>query len=195
MFLAIDSSLGTSVALVSERGEILAECSSADPRGHAETIGALIRDVFDSAGSSPAEVSAVVMGVGPGPFTGLRGGMAAAEAFAHSRSLPVVALVSHDAPAHDAGDVVIVTDARRGEVAFSVYQGEGASRRIKGPELARPEDLDGALGQYRTLPRLEVEAISAGKLGLVAARYREAGVETESRAPRYLRAPDVTVAR
>ena len=194
MFLAVDSSLGTSVAVVSVEGVILSESSSDDTRGHAENIGALLQDALTSAGIAASDVTHVVMGVGPGPFTGLRVGMAAAEAFAHSSSRRVIRRVSHDAEALDAGDVVIVTDARRGEVAYSVYQGESVFRRILGPALARPENLEHELGEHSSLPRIQAETISAGKLGQVANAYLTAGVSPESRAPRYLRAPDVTVA-
>lgn len=194
MFLAVDSSLGTSVAVVSSEGHILSECFSEDTRGHAENIGALLQDALASAGKAASDVTQVVMGVGPGPFTGLRVGMAAAEAFAHSRSLPLIPLVSHDAEALGAGEVVIVTDARRGEVAYSVYQGESVFRRVLGPALARPENLEHELGEHSSLLRIQVETISAGKLGQVANAYLTAGVAPESRAPQYLRAPDVTVA-
>ncbi len=88
MFLAIDSSLGTSVAVVSPAGVILAENSRSDPRGHAENIGSLLQETLVEAGVEPSEITRVVMGVGPGPFTGLRVGMAAAEAFALSRAVP-----------------------------------------------------------------------------------------------------------
>ena len=194
MFLAVDSSLGTSVAVVSSEGHILSECFGEDTRGHAENIGAFLQDALASAGKAASDVTQVVMGVGPGPFTGLRVGMAAAEAFAHSRSLPLIPLVSHDAEAFGAGDVVVVTDARRGEVAYSVYQGESVFRRVLGPALARPENLEHELGEHSSLLRIQVETISAGKLGQVANAYLTAGVAPESRAPQYLRAPDVTVA-
>lgn len=193
MFLAVDSSLGTSVAVVSADGQVLAESSSNDPRGHAENIGALLGDVLSGPGVEPSDLTHVVMGVGPGPFTGLRVGMAAAEAFALSQSLPLFPVVSHDAEAHERGDVVIITDARRGEVAFSVYAGDSVARRVVGPALARPDSLDQALGVYQSLARIEVESISAGKLGQVAGSYLKAGVSPESRSPQYLRAPDVTV--
>ena len=194
MFLAIDSSLATSVAVVSGEGDILAELSSTDARGHAENIGALIQDTLAKAGLEPAAITHVVMGVGPGPFTGLRVGMAAAQAFALSRNLPVVPVISHDAIAHGAGDVVTVTDARRGEVAYSVYVGDAVRRRILGPALTKPEDLDSTLAQYATLPRREVSSISAGALGQVAQKYVAASIELDPSAPQYLRAPDVTVA-
>ena len=193
MFLVVDSSTATSVAVVSVGGEILSESSSTDPRGHAENIGALMQEALDVAGVTPAELSHVVMGVGPGPFTGLRVGMAASEAFALSRSLPLVPIISHDAPAHGAGDCVVVTDARRGEIAYSVYVGEGAMRRVRGPALCRPENLDTELGEYSSLPHIQADTISAGHLGQVAATYLESGVPLASPAPQYLRAPDVTV--
>lgn len=194
MFLAIDSSVGTSVAVVSPAGAILAENSRSDPRGHAENIGSLLQETLVEAGVEPPEITRVVMGVGPGPFTGLRVGMAAAEAFALSRAVPLFPLVSHDAEAWGAHDVVIVTDARRGEVAYSVYRGGHIPRRLVGPALARPDTLDEALGEHRAVPRVMAESISAGKLGQVAHAYLDAGIEPESRAPQYLRAPDVTVA-
>ena len=159
MFLVVDSSLATSVAVVSSEGEILSERSSTDARGHAENIGALMQEALDASGVTPAELTGVVMGVGPGPFTGLRVGMAAAEAFALSRSLPLVPIISHDAPAHGAGDCVVITDARRGEIAFSVYAGEGVFRRVQGPALCRPENLDAELGGYESLPRIQAETI------------------------------------
>lgn len=193
MFLAIDSSLATSVAVVSAEGVILQECHSDDPRGHAETIGSLIQDALLGAGITPAQVRHVVMGVGPGPFTGLRVGMAAAQAFALSRDVPLLPLISHDAPAWERGDVVIMTDARRGEVAFSVYQGDALERRVMGPALCRPENVDEELGRFAHVPRTEVSVISAGALGQVAHAYLGAGEPFASASPQYLRAPDVTV--
>lgn len=193
MFLVVDSSLATSVAVVTSEGEILSECSSTDPRGHAENIGALMQEALRAGGVTPAELTHVVMGVGPGPFTGLRVGMAAAEAFALSRSLPLIPIISHDAPAQGAGDCVVITDARRGEIAYSVYAGEGALRRVRPPALCRPENLDAELDEYSSLPHIQADTISAGALGQVAATYLQLGVPLVSPAPQYLRAPDVTV--
>lgn len=193
MFLVVDSSLATSVAVVSSGGEILSECSSTDARGHAENIGALMQEALDAAGVAPAELTGVVMGVGPGPFTGLRVGMAAAEAFALSRSLPLLPMISHDAPAHGVGDCVVITDARRGEIAYSVFEGERVFRRVQGPALCRPENLDTDLGRYGALRRIQAETIHAGALGQVATTYLQSDVPFASPAPQYLRAPDVTV--
>ena len=194
MFLSIDSSAGTSVAVVSATGDVLAETSSEDPRGHAEIIGVLLRDALSSAGLSGGDVTHVVMGVGPGPFTGLRVGMAAAIAFSSSRSLPLLPVISHDSLGFSApGDLVVVTDARRGEVAFSVYLADQLQRRVIGPELCRPEELDEALGAHSALSRLEASSIPASGLAQVARLYLENSLDFPAAQPVYLRAPDVTM--
>ncbi|MGO3321295.1 MAG: tRNA (adenosine(37)-N6)-threonylcarbamoyltransferase complex dimerization subunit type 1 TsaB, partial [Microbacterium gubbeenense] len=100
MILAIDSSIGSTVAVVDPATDaVLADCSSDVPRGHAEVIGTLIERALDDAAVSPADITHVAAGMGPGPFTGLRIGIAAARAFAVGRGIPVVPVVSHDAAA------------------------------------------------------------------------------------------------
>ena len=98
MLLAIDTSAGTSVAVV-DAGRVLGSADEADTRGHAEAIGRLIVDALAQAGAAPAEITGVVAGMGPGPFTGLRVGIAAARAFAAGRGIPVHPVASHDAVA------------------------------------------------------------------------------------------------
>ncbi|MFT4775329.1 MAG: tRNA threonylcarbamoyl adenosine modification protein YeaZ [Pontimonas sp.] len=194
MFLAVDSSLGTTVAIVTDDGRVLSETQSLDIRGHAENIGVLLASALESAGIRASEVTQVVMGIGPGPFTGLRVGMASAIAFAHSRSLPVLPVISHDALGWFAPDDVVVTsDARRGELAYSVYARREAMRRVVGPTLCRPEDLDEALGDYARLDRLEATIIPAAGLAQVARAFLEHSLAFPEPRPQYLRAPDVTV--
>jgi len=196
MFLAIDSSIGTAVALVGADGTTLAEVQSSDRRGHAEHIGWLIAEVFELSTRTPSDVTFVVMGVGPGPFTGLRVGMAGAGAFALSRSLPLLPVVSHDALGYfSPTDVVVVTDARRGEVAYSLYSDTYPERRGVGPALARVEELEGALGDAAGHSRIFAESIPVASLALVAADYLEKGKTFPSSAPQYLRAPDVSMPR
>ena len=105
--------------------------------GHAEVIGSLIEQALAEATLTVSDITHVAAGMGPGPFTGLRVGIAAARAFALGRGIPVVPVVSHDGVAlelllHDAltggldGDdlpFAVVTDARRREYAYSVYRG------------------------------------------------------------------------
>jgi len=193
MLISIDSSGGTSVAVVDGSGRTLAEETSSDNRAHAERIGVLIADALASAGVDPAALSGVVMGVGPGPYTGLRVGMAAASAFAHSRGIPLYPLVSHDAAGWGLERGVVVTDARRGEVAYSVYESRSLPRRVVGPALARPEELDDALAAYLDYPRVHPELISAADLARVQLAMAAAGLEFPPPTPVYLRAPDVTV--
>ncbi len=194
MILAIDSSIGTSVAVVSPDGEVLASLQSDDPRAHAELLGVLLTNALEQAGVSPGEITGVAMGIGPGAFTGLRVGMAGAQAFALSRKLPLYPVVSHDALGWTVDtDTVVVTDARRGEVAFSVYSPSAALRRVRGPELSTPALVDEALGDAAALPRIVGVSIDASVLALVALRALSEGLPLPEAQPMYLRAPDVTV--
>ncbi len=194
MLLSIDSSLGTSVAVVSGEGEILHEARSDDPRAHAELIGQLVTECLSHAGVTPTDITHVVMGVGPGPFTGLRVGMAAASAFSLSRGAPLLPVVSHDALGFVAGsDSVVVTDAKRGEVAYSVYRGFPELTRVVGPALCTPDQLDSVLGEAAGLPRNTTGFVSAGALALVAHTMMANGVAFGPPSPMYLRAPDVGV--
>lgn len=167
MLLAIDTSSGTSVAVVDRERGVLAEATELDTRRHAEVVGELIAACLDEAGASPRDLSAVIAGMGPGPFTGLRVGIAAARAFAFGAGRPCLPLVSHDAvaferlgglalvaggvagapavPAASAQPLLVVTDARRREVYWSAYSHldeQGLPVRVSGPSLVRPADLD-----------------------------------------------------
>ena len=144
MILAIDSSIGSAVAVVDpETEEVLGQAQSETSRGHAEVIGTLIQQALEAAGITPADITAVAAGMGPGPFTGLRIGIAAARAFAIGRGIPVVPVASHDAAALETleqdpdAEFIIVTDARRRENAVSAYAGlaNGLPNRIAGPDL------------------------------------------------------------
>ena len=194
MILAIDSSIGTSVAVVSPEGEVLANLQSDDPRAHAELLGVLLTNALEQAGVTPGDITGVAMGIGPGAFTGLRVGMAGAQAFALSRNLPLYPVVSHDALGWAVDtDTVVVTDARRGEVAFSVYSPSTPLRRVRGPELSTPALVDQALVDAATLPRIEGISIDASVLALVALHALSEGLALPEATPMYLRAPDVTV--
>ena len=125
----------------------LAETGTDDTMRHAEVIGGLIRDAWRGPASARDRLSGVAAGMGPGPFTGLRVGIAAAHAFALGIGRPFVPVVSHDAiawsryRAGDTGPVQVVTDARRREFAVSEYDGlddDGLPVRVLGPELAAP---------------------------------------------------------
>ncbi|MEO5920888.1 MAG: tRNA (adenosine(37)-N6)-threonylcarbamoyltransferase complex dimerization subunit type 1 TsaB [Pseudolysinimonas sp.] len=196
MLLAIDTSAGTSVAVV-DGGRVLSEASDANIRGHAEHIGTLIQTALADAKATPADISGVVSGMGPGPFTGLRVGIAAARAFAAGRGIPVHPVASHDAAAFGRSlPTLVVTDARRREVAWTTYNKMGPSGipiLLSGPHLAHPEDLATAVEGYATYDRIDATEISAASLGLVAELLLTAGRITGPDQPLYLRSPDVTM--
>ncbi|KJL40850.1 MULTISPECIES: tRNA (adenosine(37)-N6)-threonylcarbamoyltransferase complex dimerization subunit type 1 TsaB [Microbacterium] len=210
MILGIDTSLGSAVAVVEPDGVVRSQVESADPRGHAEVIGTLIERALAEASVSPSDVTHVAAGMGPGPFTGLRVGIAAARTFALGRGVPVVPVASHDAVAlellihdaltggyEDAGDetFAVVTDARRREFAYTLYRGldeDGLPVRVTGPALAPRDDLDGVLANAGAARR-DADRIPAGMLALAAARALAAGRTIGPADALYLRSPDVTL--
>lgn len=192
VLLAIDTALGTSVALGVD-GRIF-EAVSDDPRGHAEVIGELIAQVFEDSGVTPDRVTGVVAGVGPGPFTGLRVGIAAAHAFAAGRGVPIHSLHGHEAVALDvlssgaAPAVRVVQDAKRRELFVSEYAGldwAGIPVRTADPHLVPRADYVAAASEVWP------ERIPAGRLIELAARRLAIGREGEPDGAVYLRAPDV----
>lgn len=182
--LVIDTSTGTSVAIV-EGETVLSERTSAETRSHAEIIATLLTAVLAEAGDS---VDAVVAGRGPGPFTGLRVGIAAAIAFAVGRGIPVLGIPSHDVGRLSVNPVTIVTDARRKEWAWSAYAHGDV---VAGPELAPVAEL-GERAPLSTHPERHIETISAAELGRAAARRIANGDDLSDLTALYLRAPDAT---
>ncbi|MGN6324383.1 tRNA (adenosine(37)-N6)-threonylcarbamoyltransferase complex dimerization subunit type 1 TsaB [Pseudolysinimonas sp.] len=194
MLLAIDTSAGSSVAVVDLEGGILAQEDEESTRRHAEVVGTLILRALERAGVAPRDLSGVAAGMGPGPFTGLRVGIAAARAFALGIGRPVVPIASHDALALDAAEpIAVVTDARRRELAWSAYAASdelGLPVRVAGPALAAADAIDAAIVGFR---RVDAATIPAGPLGMLAERRYAAGRPFGPSEPLYLRAPDVTV--
>jgi tRNA threonylcarbamoyl adenosine modification protein YeaZ len=142
--------------------EVLAERVSVNARAHGELLMPSVCEVLASAGVSMRDLDAVVCGVGPGPFTGLRVGMVTAAALGDALSIPVYPVCSLDAIAHRSGPgspLLVITDARRREVYWACYDASGA--RVDGPHVNRPEDL----------PLASVSRVAGGSaaLGLPAA--------------------------
>ena len=197
MLLAIDTSAGTSVAIVDRDAGVIAEHSSHDTHGHAELIGTFIQACLDDWGGVVTSLSGVVSGMGPGPFTGLRVGIAAARAFAFGAGKIVVPVVSHDAVAFGAeGPVLVVTDARRHELFWSTYSGSDAAGlpvRTSGPNLAKAAELEHDVRGYGGYRLLDGGLVSAASLGLVAELQYAHGRPFAADQPLYLRSPDVTL--
>ena len=205
MILAVDTSLGTAVAVVEPDGAVRSEVESLDPRGHAEVIGTLLAQALAEASVSAADITRVAAGMGPGPFTGLRVGIAAARAFALGRGVPVVPVISHDAIAAtqliadalrglDTRRFAVVTDARRREFAYTVYDdldAWGLPVRRSEPALAPRDELDAMLAGQGA-ERRDAARVSAAMLGVVAARATAAGRAIAGEEALYLRSPGVT---
>ena len=148
----------------------LAATYTLDPRAHAELLIPQLVGCLHAAGLDAADVDAVVVGCGPGPFTGLRVGMATAAGYADALGVPCYPVVTLDAIATtarwalaDAGDtadtaaaapLLVVTDARRREAYYAAYDAGGA--RTHGPAVLAARDIDPPVASDGT------EAIACG---------------------------------
>lgn len=195
--LAIDTSAGTSVAVLS-MGKVLAELNYLEPMTHSERIGSAIQDVLTHANLKPNQISLVVAGVGPGPYTGLRVGLAAARYFAIGSGAKMVGVCSLDAIAQDyystnpsAKELLVSTDARRKEVFWATYSGvlDGMPVRTHGPAVNRYEDI-GSIVAINSFTQTDI-GVRAGALGQIAFAQDLEGFSTSSEVkPIYLREPD-----
>lgn len=199
MLLAIDTSAGTSVAVVDRDRGVIVDYAEPDTRSHAEMIGTLIDRALRESRVSVSSLSGVAIGMGPGPFTGLRVGIAAAKAFAFGAGIPLVRVVSHDAVAYQRSPktpLLVVTDARRKEVYWSTYSGvdsHGVPVRVGEPGLCSPFELPDAVAGYAAYTRFDAVQVSAASAGLLAETLFEHGQPFAGKEPLYLRAPDATV--
>ena len=201
LILAIDTSAGTSVALV-ENGQIRAEHNVADTMKHAELIGGAIQDVLAQAFVHPTQIMAVVAGRGPAPFTGLRVGIAAATMFAAGVGIKLYGAVSLDAialaalPKVEASKnqpLLVTTDARRKEVYWALYSGldeHGVPVRIDGPGVMKPAEREEYLTDRNVHPITTEVVGSAANLALLAEAQLRAGTISEDVSALYLRAAD-----
>lgn len=165
-------------------------------RAHNETLVPEITRLLGEAGIGFADLEAVVVGCGPGPFTGLRVGMATASALGQALGVPVHGVCTHDAVAASlGGDALVVTDARRREVYWARYAG-GA--RVDGPDVCKPADLASppvavlsvppGLAEQVAVEAREVTYAAPTPAGLVAAADFSAA--SGPLVPLYLRRPD-----
>ena len=201
LILAIDTSFGTSVALI-ENGQLRAEHNVADTMKHAELIGSAIEDVLAQAFVQPSQLTGVVAGRGPAPFTGLRVGIAAATMFAAGVGIKLYGAVSLDAialaalkssPATPEKPLLVTADARRKEVYWALYSGvteHGVPIRVDGPGVMKPDELDDYLVNRNVHPQQTSEPITAANLGLLVEAQLAEGSETTNVTALYLRAAD-----
>jgi tRNA threonylcarbamoyladenosine biosynthesis protein TsaB len=168
---------------------------------HAEQLAPLVDRALAEAGIVRQDLTAVAVGVGPGPFTGLRVGLVTARTLGFVLDLPVYGVCSLDVLAVEAtdtgvvtGEFVVATDARRKEVYLARYDASGS--RLDGPVVGRPADLATDAPAVGQGAELYSEAFpghvgptmpSAGWLARVVAEER---AELRDPEPLYLRRPD-----
>ena len=217
IILSIDISQSASVALVdTDTGSVIAAEQADDQRRHVEFIGPALARIL----AEDAQPELVVVGIGPGPFTGLRVGIAAGIAVGQARGIPVKGLLSQTAiaeefvrtTANESGHpVLIASDARRKEVYFSVFDSADATLSA-GPFVAKPAEVASVLADASfqfdaidekygrgfllypdVLGASSSESITdprAEYLAFAAARELAAGRELREPIPEYLREPD-----
>ncbi|MHA6617515.1 tRNA (adenosine(37)-N6)-threonylcarbamoyltransferase complex dimerization subunit type 1 TsaB [Pseudonocardia sp. DLS-67] len=174
-----------------------------DARKHAELLIPAVHAVCADADTSLRGIAAIVVGVGPGPFTGLRVGMVTAAALGDALDVPVHGVCSLDAIAVDAageGPLLVVTDARRREVYWAAYDDAGG--RVDGPHVQAPAAV---VERARELGAVAAAGGSAALVGpavrppespsptglvAVAAPALRAGAAPDPLEPLYLRRPD-----
>lgn len=188
--LALDTSTDVRVG-VARDGVAVASGAFENARAHVEQLMPLVASTLAQAGLTLADVDRLVVGVGPGPFTGLRVGVVTATTLGLALGRPVTGVCSLDAVAAGWTDAparfVAVSDARRREVYWAAYE-DGV--RVDGPFVTAPSHVPSLplCGPGATLVREAAEGPTVLDAGVLAARAPElpdAGLE-----PLYLRRPD-----
>ena len=191
--LAIDTSVGVSVAILRSNGEVT-QSQAVDHGMQGELTAELISKVVSDSGLKIEEITDVVVGVGPGPFTGLRVGLVTASVFAHAREIPIHGICSLDAIAFDyAKPCIVVTDARRKELYWARYEGI----RIGEPQVSKPEaiasqfpDVDFVGPGANLYPDYVSGNLMELKAGSLAKLFASGSAQLVDVSPMYLRKPD-----
>jgi tRNA threonylcarbamoyl adenosine modification protein YeaZ len=200
VLLALDTSTPlVSVALYAE-DRVIDSATSERPMQHGEQLAPMIADALDRVGADRIDVTAVAVGVGPGPFTGLRVGVVTARTLALALDIPAYGVSSLDVLAARAVDEGVrepfaaTLDARRKELFWALYDEDGSP--VDGPHVSRPAELPSDVLVVGAGPVLYAGVLSrvagptgpdAATLATVVAEERAELVEPE---PIYLRRPD-----
>jgi len=192
--LGIDTSTPTvSVALVD--GEVVARRDVVANNAHGEVLAVLIDDVLRSAGATTAQLGAIGVGLGPGPFTGLRVGIVTGLTMADALGVPAFGMCSLDTisdPIVAGEPYAVLTDARRRQFYWAVY--DQTATRIEGPEISQPDELaDYLRGRVQHIIGPVADLVrwpDAAQLAAHARACLEQGRSAEPLTPMYLRRPD-----
>ncbi|GFH36120.1 tRNA (adenosine(37)-N6)-threonylcarbamoyltransferase complex dimerization subunit type 1 TsaB [Streptomyces pacificus] len=208
LLLAVDTATPAVTVALHDGDSVVAESTRVDARRHGELLLPSVDRVLTTAGLALDAVTGVVVGVGPGPYTGLRVGLVTAATFGSVLGVPVHGVCTLDGLAYAAGlqePFTVATDARRKEVYWARYDGSGT--RSGEPAVDRPADI---AGQVAGLPAVGAGALlypevfpdargpehqSAAALAALAAGKLAAGEELLPPRPLYLRRPDAQVPR
>jgi tRNA threonylcarbamoyladenosine biosynthesis protein TsaB len=201
MLLAFDTATPLVSVALHDGSDLVAELTSERTMKHGEQLAPLIDRALREAGLVRQDLTAIGVGVGPGPFTGLRVGLVTARTLGYVLELPVYGVCTLDVLAVEAvdsgavtDDFLVATDARRKEVYWAAYDADG--ERLDGPHVGRPADLvtdrpvvgEGAQLYPEAFPTpVGPTRPSAGWLATVIAEER---VELLDPEPLYLRRPD-----
>lgn len=205
LVLAFDTATPAVTAALHDGERVLAEHTTIDARRHGELLAPAIELVLGEARVTLREVTAVVAGSGPGPYTGLRVGLMTAQGLATTLGVPAYGVCSLDAVAYASGRTepfIAATDARRKEVFWARYS--DLRTRVDGPFVDRPADVPAeglpVVGAGAQLyPDLLGDGAGAppypyaGALAALAAERLAKGVALDPPRPIYLRRPDAVV--
>jgi tRNA threonylcarbamoyl adenosine modification protein YeaZ len=200
LLLAFDTATPAVTVAVHDGSRVIAQEWAVDARRHGELLAGAIDKVLRADGASHDDLTDLAVGVGPGPYTGLRAGVVTAKVLSSALGIPADGICTLDVIAADveaSGQFIVATDARRREVYWAVYERNG--RRLSGPQVGRPAELPAGCpvaGEGAILyPELAGDPLdprypSAGRLAELAAARRAAGEPPAPPEPLYLRRPD-----
>lgn len=132
--LAIDTATSRTIIALVDGEKVLFESFHEGATDHGKAITQLVSDALHVY-PTPDQV---VVGMGPGPFTGLRVGITFAHTFALAREIPVIGVCSLDAINLEQDEYTVAIDARRKEIYWASYKG---GQRISGPAVNKPAEV------------------------------------------------------
>lgn len=141
LLLGLDTATPAVTVALHDGGQPLAQLVTVDAHRHAELLAPAIAKVIADAGIDRADLTAIAVGVGPGPYTGLRVGVVTAKVLGAALGIPVYGVCTLDVIAADVNagpPFAVATDARRKEVYWARYDETG---RVAGPGVDRPADV------------------------------------------------------